>query len=250
MVADDEDVRGPEARTPGQIAWSRLKRDRVAWVSSAFIVLLVLFALAYPLFASWTGHDKGFQDTVNGSDAAGRPVGFGENGYVLGSTGPNGFDMLAWLSYGARVSLFIGVVSTAIVLAIAILLGLVAGYYGGWRDTAVSRVIDVIAAFPFLLFAISMAVVFGVGNIWVVIGMISFFSWFYPARLFRADILALREREFVEAARMAGASNWRIMRRHLFPHLIPPMIVFGTLAIAGAIGFEAALSFLGFGLDF
>jgi peptide/nickel transport system permease protein len=106
---------------------------------------------------------------------------------------------------------------------------------------------DLVAAFPFLLFAIVMSVTFGASTA-TVIGTIAFFSWFYPGRIFRGEVLALREREFVSAARMLGASNRRILMKHILPHLIGPAIVYGTLAIASAIGFEAALSYLGFGL--
>ena len=244
----DAPMRVVAARTPGQIAWARLKRDKVAVVSALFIVLLVIFALVEPLISSWTGHSITDIDVAKGTNADGIPVGIGENGYVLGSVDINGHDMLVWLSYGAKISLFIGIVSTVITLAIALLSGLAAGFYGGWVDTSISRLIDIIAAFPFLLFGIAMSVVFGRGHLWLVIGIIAFFSWFYPARIFRSDILALREREFVEAARMLGASNWRIMRRHLLPHLVPPAVVYGTLSVAAAIGTEAAISYLGFGL--
>jgi peptide/nickel transport system permease protein len=245
------------ARGPWQLAWSRLKRDRVAQASTAFIIFLVLFAASAPLLADWTGHTPAYQGTNEfdpntglplGMGADGLPAGIGVNGYVLGASDANGHDMLVWLAYGARTSLFIGLVSTFFVVIISLLMGLLAGFYGGWRDTAVSRVIDVVAAFPFLLFGIAMSLVFGQGKVWVVVLIIVFFSWFYPARIFRSEILALREREFVDAARMVGASNWRIMRTHLLPHLVPPAIVYGTLSIAAAISFEAAISYLGFGL--
>src|SRR5947209_2293282 len=132
--------------------------------------------------------------------------------------------------FGARTSLTVGIVSTSITLIIALILGILAGFYGRWVDTGISRVIDIVAAFPFLLFAVAMSVTFG-PSLWTVIGIIAFFSWFYPARIFRSDILALREREFVDAARMIGASNMRIMRTHLLPHLMGPLIVYGTLSV-------------------
>jgi peptide/nickel transport system permease protein len=241
-------VKGVVARTPMQIAWSRLKRDRVAWLSTAFILLLIAFALAAPLIKSWTGHGPDYQDQVNGINDQGLPSGIGENGYILGASDVNGHDMLVWLAYGARVSLLIGFVSTALVLVISLLAGVTAGYFGGWIDTLLTRFMDIIAAFPFLLFGIALSIVFGTGHLWLMIVIITFFSWFYPARIFRSDVLALREREFVEAARAMGAGNWRIMRRHLLPHLVPPLVVYGTLSIAAAISFEAAIDFLGFGL--
>jgi ABC-type dipeptide/oligopeptide/nickel transport system permease subunit len=228
----------------------------VTIVSLAFIVLLAVFAVGAPIVSHIAGHTPDYQG-ANDFDAAtglskgmgadGLPVGIGQNGYLLGASDVNGHDMLVWLAYGARTSLFIGVVSTALVMVISLLAGLFAGFYGRWVDAAVSFVVNLVAAFPFLLFAIAATLVWGQGRISVIIGIIVFFSWFYPARIFRSEIIALREREFVEAARMVGASNWRIMRTHLLPHLVPAAVVYGTLSIAGAIGFEAAISYLGFG---
>jgi peptide/nickel transport system permease protein len=242
--------RSAVARTPREIAWSRFRRDRVAIASLVFIVLLVIFALCAPLFVHMTGHGVTYQGVNYGKglDANGVPVGPGVQGYPLGAMDTNGHDMLVWLAYGAQTSLKIGLISTALIMIVSLIAGLLAGFFGGWTDTAVSRLIDLFAAFPFLLFGIAMTIVFGQGQVWLVIAIIVIFSWFYPARIFRGDILALREREFVEAARMIGASNWRIMRTHLLPHLLPAAIVYGTLSIASAIGFEAAISYLGFGL--
>jgi peptide/nickel transport system permease protein len=169
------------------------------------------------------------------------------NGFLFGAD-PLSRDLFVRAAFGARTSLEIGVLSTIVTLLVALIFGILAGYYGRWVDTVISRVIDTVAAFPFLIFAIAMNVVFGGLQIWSIVAIIAFFSWFYPARIFRSDILALREREFVDAARSLGASNWRIMRKHLLPHLMGPLIVYGTLSVAAAIGFEAALSFLGFGL--
>jgi peptide/nickel transport system permease protein len=239
-------LRGSVARSPWQIAWRRLRRDRVAIAGAVFVVLLVLFAAAAPLFESVTGHGLNEQDTINGLDENGVPVFPGVNGYPLGAD-RNGQDMLVRVAFGARTSLLVGFIATVITLFVSLAFGLLAGFYGGWVDNAISRLIDVIAAFPFLLFAVAMSVAFG-ASVLTVIGIIAFFSWYYPARIFRSDILALREREFVDAARMVGASNWRIMRTHLLPHLVGPLIVYSTLFIASAINFEAALSFLGFGL--
>ena len=229
-----------------------------AIVSVVFICLLVVFALAAPAFESWTGHPKNTSNSSGSDDLTLLPVGpmtgchgIGDVGnddcFVLGSANISGYDMLVQLSYGARTSLFIGLVSTALTVAVALLLALIAGYMGGIVDAVISRLMDVVAAFPFLLFAIAVSVVFR-SNQWTVIFVIVFFSWFYPARLFRSEVLSLREREFVAAARMLGASTPRILRKHILPHLIGPAVIYSSLAIATAILFEAALSFLGFGL--
>ncbi len=234
------------ARSPWEIAWRRLRRDRVAIVGAVFIVLLLLFALSAPLFESATGHAVDENDVRNGLDERNIPVGAFTNGYWLGAD-QLGRDLVVRAAYGARTSLFVGVTATTFALLVGIITGLAAGYFGRCVDDSISLIIDVVAAFPVLLFAICMSVVLGASYV-TVIFTIAAFSWFYPARIFRGEVLAIREREFIDAARMVGASNWRIMRRHILPHLIGPVIVYGTLAVAAAISFEAALSFLGFGL--
>jgi ABC-type dipeptide/oligopeptide/nickel transport system permease subunit len=251
---------GVVARSPWQLAWSRLRRDWVAIASFIFICWLVLFAAAAPLFESWTGHAKNANNPYGSDDTTLLPVTtffhcyqnghlrIGANDcFVLGASNVRGNDMLVQLAYGARTSLFIGLVSTTLTLIAALLVGLVAGFFGGVTDTVLSRFMDLIAAFPFLLFAIAMSVTIGASTS-TVIFTIAFFSWFYPGRIFRGEVLSLREREFVAAARMLGATNTRILRKHILPHIIGPAIVYGTLAIASAIGFEAALSYLGFGV--
>jgi peptide/nickel transport system permease protein len=234
------------ARSPWQIAWRRLKRDRVAIAGFIFIILLILMALAAPLFASMTGHAVDENDVRNGLDDRNVPVGAFTNGYWLGAD-QLGRDLLVRAAYGARTSLVIGFTATFVAITVGLLAGIAAGFFGRWVDNGISRLIDIMAAFPFLLFAICMSVVLGASYA-TVIFTISFFSWYYPARIFRGEVLAIREREFIDAARMVGASNWRIMRRHILPHLMGPVIVYSTLAVAAAISFEAALSFLSFGL--
>ena len=247
------------ARTPAQLVAARLRRDYVALASGAFIALLLLFALLAPVFAAWTGHPVNTSNPAGTDGATLLPVGpmhgcaeglasVGDSGcFVLGASNLLGYDMLVQLSYGARTSLFIGFAATVLTLAVALLLGVVAGYTGGWTDAVIARTMDVVAAFPFLLFAIAASVAFG-PSMWFVIGVIAFFSWFYPGRVFRAEVQSLRNREFVTAARMMGASTSRIVFRHLMPQLVGPAIVFASLSVATAIAAEAALSYLGFGL--
>jgi peptide/nickel transport system permease protein len=167
--------------------------------------------------------------------------------FLLGASNVRGNDMLVQLSYGARTSLLIGIAATTLTMILALAAGLLAGFFGGFVDGTLSRVMEIIAAFPFLLFAIVMSVTFGPSRT-TVITVIAFFSWFYAGRIFRAEVLTLREREFVVAARMLGATNWRILTKHIFPHLISPLIVLASLSMAAAISTEAALSFLGFGI--
>jgi ABC-type dipeptide/oligopeptide/nickel transport system permease subunit len=247
-----------EGRGPWSLVWRRLRRDKAAMVSAGFIVLLVAFAAAAPLFETWTGHELNRSNSLGSDPLTLLPVtpmtgceslaSVGEDGcFVLGASNVSGYDTLVQLSYGARTSLFIGVTATALTVTVALTMALVAGYLGGVTDSVISRIMDVVAAFPFLLFAIAMSVAFGTSRA-TVIGVIVMFSWFYPARLFRGQVLSLREHEFVSAAKMLGASTPRILRKHVLPHLMAPAIVYATLAIAAAILFEAALSYLGFGL--
>jgi ABC-type dipeptide/oligopeptide/nickel transport system permease subunit len=246
------------ARSPWLHAWARLRRDKVGIACSAFILLLVAFAAAAPLFEHLTGHTLNKSNSTGTDDLTLLPVtplhgcdGISKIGdqscFVFGASDALGHDMLVQLAYGARTSLFIGVVATTLTMLIALMAGLAAGFYGGVVDGVLSRLMEVVAAFPFFLFAIVMSVTFGASTA-TVITVIVFFSWFYAGRIFRADVLSLREREFVLAARMLGASSGRILIRHVLPHLIGPLIVLASLSIAAAIGFEAALSFLGFGL--
>jgi peptide/nickel transport system permease protein len=179
--------------------------------------------------------------------------------FILGADGTLGRDEFIRLLYGARVSLEVAFMATTLSMTIGILLGASAGYFRGWTDTTISRVTEITMAFPALLFIIALAStvggrldsvgesVFGKGVITLVL-VLAAFSWFYPARIIRAVVLSLREKEFIEAARMVGASDWRIIRSHVLPHLIAPIIVYSTLAVATVILAEAGLSFLGVGI--
>ena len=157
------------------------------------------------------------------------------------------------------MSLEVGVGATFVSIVLGVLLGAAAGFYRGMTDTVISRVIEVIMAFPYLLFVIAIAgtvgprlnkVTFGFlgEGVLTLVLVFGFLGWFYSARIFRSVALSLREKEFVEAARMVGSSNWRVLRTHIFPHLVGPLIVLVTLNVAGFILAEAGLSFLGLGI--
>jgi peptide/nickel transport system permease protein len=159
-----------------------------------------------------------------------------------------GRDVLSRLLYGARVSLWVGFVAVGIALCIGVSLGLVAGFFGGLVDELVMRAVDVMLCFPsfFLILAVIAFLEPGLGNIMIVIGLT---SWMGVARLVRAECLSLRNREFVEAARLAGAGAPRLLLRHILPNAMAPVLVSATLGIAGAILIESALSFLGLGVE-
>ena len=178
---------------------------------------------------------------------------------LLGGDSTLGRDEFLRILYGAQVSLEVAVGATLIAMMLGLLLGAVAGFYRGWADTVISRVTEITMAFPYLLFVIALASTVGTRLDKVTFGFLGegvltlvlvfgLFSWFYSARVFRGITLSLREKEFVEAARMVGASDWRIVRSHILPHLMGPLIVFSTLSIAAFILAEAGLSFLGLGI--
>jgi peptide/nickel transport system permease protein len=249
--------------------WRRFKRDRVAIASAIAIVLMVLVAFVGLPIAEHISGRTPYTINVNAVKDFGplppfshapSPSGHGSWYYPLGTSDTAGHDELLQMLAGAQVSFEVAAFSTVLGLAAGILLGMLAGFYGGAVDTLVSRATEIVMALPLLLFAIALSFTIGTrlnsytffglfspGVVTLVI-VISAFTWYYPARIVRAQVLSLREKEFVEAARMVGASNTRILRSHLLPHLTGTIIVYGTLTIATNILFEAGLSFLGVGI--
>jgi peptide/nickel transport system permease protein len=265
-----EDIR---ARGYWEQVWRRFKRDRIAIASGIFIIFLILAAfVGAPIAASILGHGPNDIYSFSGVDPNTLlPVGplshiqdvknpGHTTTFILGSSDTLGRDEFLRLLYGAQVSLEVALLSTAGVMILGTLLGALAGYYRGWVDTIISRVTEITMAFPYLLFIIALAATlgqrlnnvtfgfFGKGVVTLVL-VFSLFGWFYPARIVRAVVLSLREKEFVEAARMVGASDWRIIRSHILPHLVAPVIVYSTLAVAGYVLAEAGLSYLGVGIQ-
>ena len=251
-VSEDPLAVGPEAarriegRSPWRLAMERLRRDRAAMISMVIIVLIVLMAIFAPLVAKLVGHGVYTQYNRVGRTIDGLPV--GPNGSFLLGTDDIGRDVFVRIAYGARISLFIGLVATAITVSIGTIIGLAAGYFGKIVDTILARLIDVMLAIPFLLFAISLSSVFQ-PSIKVVIIVLSIFSWSSIARIVRGQVLSIREREYVEAARAMGAGPWRIMFIDILPNVIAPLIVYTTLLIPATIVGEASLSFLGVGVQ-
>jgi ABC-type dipeptide/oligopeptide/nickel transport system permease subunit len=232
-------------RSPWRLAWEQLRHDRVAIASSVTIVLIALLAVLAPLIAHLTGHgpDEQFPLTGLTPDGLPRPP---SAAFLLG-TDDLGRDLLVRIAYGAQISLLVGVVSTGIAVVIGVVVGLTAGYFGGPIDSLLSRFVDVVLSFPVLLLAIALVSIVGPGLL-ITILIIAFFSWASVARIVRGQTLSLREREFVEAARSLGASSVRIMLRDILPNIAAQVIVYATLLIPSAIGFEATLSFLGLGV--
>ena len=235
-----------QGRSPWKLAFERLRRDKAAIICLVVIVLIVLMAIFAPLIAKITGHPPNHQYFDVGLSPEGEPVG-PNNSFWLG-TDDVGRDVFTRIAYGARISLFVGVVATALTVAIGTLVGLAAGYFGKIVDTLLSRLIDVMLSLPFLLFAISLASIYH-GGLKIVIIVLAIFGWSSVARIVRGQVLSIREREYVEAARSIGAGSWRIMLIDILPNVIAPVIVYTTLLIPVSIVGEATLSFLGIGVQ-
>src|SRR5215216_2171496 len=216
---------------------ARLKRDPRAIVGVAAVVLIVLAAVLAPAIAR---HDPVRIDLGNTLRAP--------SGMHWMGTDVQGRDVWARLVYGARVSLAVGFISQAIALALGVTLGLIAGYYGKWVDELVMRLADVTLAFPTLLLLIAMAAALepSMGVVFVTIGVV---GWAGMARLVRGQVLVVRQLEYVQAVRALGARDRRILLRHVLPNVIAPVVIAATLGVAGAIMAEAALSFLGLGVQ-
>ena len=214
--------------------------------SAVVILIMTALALAAPAFAALTGHGPAQQFPDTGLSATGAPAGPGAQ-FWLGAD-ELGRDLLVRLLYGARISLFVGVVTTVIGTVLGVSAGLAAGYLGGWLDTALSRLVDAVLAFPYLVLALALTAVLG-PSLPVVIGVISFFAWAGIARVVRGQAISLRERDYIEAARSLGAGPLRIMFTEILPNLAGPVLVLATLSIPSAIIFEATLSFLGLGVQ-
>jgi ABC-type dipeptide/oligopeptide/nickel transport system permease subunit len=253
-----------EGRSLGQIAWIRLKRDKAAFLGAFVVILLTLIAVfaerPFGGLIALLGDspDLPNNDLIDPMTSA--PIGaWGGMSleHPLGLEPVNGRDILARIISGAQISLLVAFLATLVSVTLGSLLGVVAGYFGGWVDMIISRLMDVFLAFPLLLFAI--AIVGAVpdealglkGNalrIAVIVFIIGFFNWPYIARIVRGQTLSLREREFVDAARSLGAGKRHIIFREMFPNLVAPILVYSTLLIPTNILFEAALSFLGVGV--
>jgi peptide/nickel transport system permease protein/oligopeptide transport system permease protein len=233
-----------KGRTLKTDAWRRLRKNKLALAGLVWIVIMIIVAASADL---WVPHFYGdptaidtttISETTLLSPSADHPFG----------TDKLGRDILSRTIYGARVSLMVGVVATMIAVLIGLILGAIAAYYGGWWDSLVMRTADVFFAFPYILFAITLIAILGFGlqTVFIAIGVL---GWPSIARVFRSSILSVKENEYVDAARAMGASTPRILFRHIMPNAVAPIIVYGTMSVGGAILTEAALSFLGVGVQ-
>lgn len=260
-----------QGRSPWYLAWLRLRRNKVALACAVLFVLIVLFCLAAPLWAEHVAHTGPNENhltekvMIDGQEADvvspdGTPLGPGLHGRFLLGADQNGRDVMVRLMYGGRTSIYVGLAAAALTTILAVIVALLAGYYRGWIDSVLSRVMDVIWAFPVLLLGIALGTTLSIGglkvgpiaiagdSIWIPILIIGLVYVPYIARPIRGEILALREKEFIEAAVAQGKGPLRIMLNELLPNIISTIIVFFTLNIANNMLLESALSFLGAGV--
>jgi oligopeptide transport system permease protein len=218
-------------------AWIKLRKNRLALFGFAVLLILCVVSLLTPWIA---------------------PYGYEQQNLMLGATPPSaehwlgtdifGRDMLTRIMYGGRVSLMVGFVATAVALVIGILWGAIAGFVGGRVDALMMRIVDIMYALPFMIFIVLLMVVFG-RNILLLFVAIGAVEWLTMARIVRSQVMALRKQEFVEAAYSMGLSQWTIIRRHIIPNTLGPVIVYTTLTIPSVMLLEAFLSFLGLGIQ-
>jgi ABC-type dipeptide/oligopeptide/nickel transport system permease subunit len=250
-----EQQKAIEGKSPWVLAWRRLRRDRASMICLGIIIVIVACAIGAPVFAALTGHGNMAQYPTTGRTPGGLPVGPSST-FWLG-TDSQGRDLLVRIAYGARVSLFVGLVATAVTVIGGTVLGLAAGYFGGWIDSVIARFFDWLLAVPFLLFAIALFSVaqqrpiFGfIGpGLPIVIIVLGFFGWASVGRIVRGQVLSIKEKEYIEAARALGAGPWRTMFVDVLPNLLAPLIVYTTLLIPLTIVAAASLSFLGVGVQ-
>jgi peptide/nickel transport system permease protein len=265
-----------KARGYWELVWIRFRRDKLAIAGGAFIVFLLIAAFAGgPIAAHFLHHGPnqifaygvnpltltpvGPWSHISTAPYIGAPGHYRTTLLILGGDSQLGRDVFLRILYGAQTSLEVAIFATFGTVALGVVMGLLAGYFRGWIDTVVSRLVEIVMVFPYLLFIIALRIVAGPSLNAITFGFLApgvftlaliftVFGWFYPARIMRGVVLSLREKEFIEAARMTGASDWRIMRSHLLPHLVAPIIVYSSLIVAQNIIAEAGLSFLGLGI--
>jgi peptide/nickel transport system permease protein len=286
-VVSEEQLDTPRPRGQWALAWRRFTRDRVA-VGCGLFLLLLVFAVGpgAPLYGKIVGHGPNdffpyavsvglrpaapFAITWDTHEVAGDnpfalthpapPKGTGKTLLLLGADSQLGRDEFMRVLYGGRVSLTIAAGAALVAILIGTVLGAVAGYFGGWVDAVISRFTDLVMAFPLLLFLVMIGSLFSSGltnwtfhgainqGVFQLVLIIGAFTWFYPARIVRSQIMSLRNKEFVEAAQMVGARDSRILRTHLLPHVLPPLLAYGTLLVATNIMIEVGVTFLGAGI--
>jgi peptide/nickel transport system permease protein len=244
-IADSAASAQPREESPWKRFGQEFAQSRLAVCGLALLLVLVALALLAPWIAPQNPYDLAQLDVLDSKLAPGQASDTGK-AYWLG-TDDQGRDMLSAILYGLRISLLVGVSSSVCALAIGLVLGLAAAYFGGWVDAVIMRIADIQLSFPAILIALILLAVLGQG-IGKIIAALVTVQWAYYARTVRSSALVERQKEYVEAARVLALSQPRIVLRHLLPNCLPPLIVVATVQVAHAISLEATLSFLGLGL--
>lgn len=262
----DSADKGATSRSPGRLAWIRFKRDKTGVVSACIVVFFFVIALGAPLIAKlygknpYTTYGQDIPGLLNGFAYPIKPNGGISSEYWFGIEPQLGRDVFTFLLYGIRTSLLIAAATTILVTVVGVVVGITAGYLGGRTDYFIGRVIDILLSFPSTLFFIAfMPVVYSLFvapddeiptslRATSLILVLTAFGWASMARLLRGQVLALREREFIEAAKVTGASPSRIIFRELLPNLWTPILIQATLALPAYVTAEAGLAFLGVGI--
>jgi len=249
-VIATETGRQTQPPAPDESPWRRFAAEfaesRLALLGLALLAVVVLIALAAPLISPQNPYDLAQLDVLDSKLPPGEHSSTTGKPYWLG-TDDQGRDMLSAIFYGLRISLSVGVASTVLALAIGLVLGLAAAYFGGWVDTAIMRIADIQLSFPAILIALILLAVLGQGVDKIIFALVTV-QWAYYARTVRSSALVERQKEYIEAAQALALSQPRIVLLHLLPNCLPPLIVVATVQVAHAISLEATLSFLGLGL--
>jgi peptide/nickel transport system permease protein len=236
----------PRIESPWRRFAAEFAESRLALLGLGMLILIAALALAAPWVSPQNPYDLAQLDVMDSKLAPGEKSSSTGKPYWLG-TDDQGRDMLSGIFYGIRISLFVGVASTVAALAVGLVLGLAAAYFGGVVDAIIMRIADIQLSFPAILIALVLLAVLGQGVDKIIVALVAV-QWAYYARTVRSAALVERQKEYVEAAQVLALSRTRIVFRHLLPNCLPPLIVVATVQVAHAIQLEAALSFLGLGL--
>ncbi len=239
----------PRIDGPWQIFWRRLWRRKPAIIGLVLLALMITLSMAAPVFTSFD------PEKIDLNQKFAPPLSRAASGQVMLFGGDSlGRDVFTRAIYGGQVSLKVGILAAGLGLLIGVGIGSVAGYYGGWIDNILMRLVDIFLSMPTVLLLITVVAIYGPlvpkgGEVYLIVVVVGLLGWPGPARLVRGEFLALKERDFVQAARSLGSRDPRIIFRHILPNVIGPIIVSATLAISGAILTEATLSYLGLGIQ-